>query len=135
MRYDGKGVERDNIGCGVSFDQAITEQLGAFFRYGWNDERVNKFSNCWSAGGNYKGPIPQRSKDVLGFGVTQGITSTDFRRANNTTNTETIIEAYYKIFVTDWCSLTLDIQTLINTGTNSNNDNAVIPGFRLKVLL
>ncbi len=134
-RYDGKGAERDNIGYGVSFDQAITEELGAFFRYGWNDGRVNKFSNCWSAGGNYKGLIPQRSKDVLGFGVAQGITHQDFRRAKNATHTETIIEAYYKIFIAEWCSLSLDIQTLLNPGTNSSNDTAVIPGFRLKILL
>jgi len=133
-RYDGKGTERDSTGYGVSFDQALTEKLGAFFRYGWNDGRVNKFSNCWSVGGTYKGLIPQRDKDVLAFGVAQGITHPDFRRANNATDTETIIEAYYKIFVTDWCSLTLDIQTLLNTGTNSNNDNAVIPGFRLKMV-
>ncbi len=134
-RYDGRGVESDSTGYGVSFDQALTDKLGGFFRYGWNDGRVNKFSNCWSVGGIYKGPIPQRDKDVLGFGVAQGITHEDFRRANNATDTETIIEVYYKIFVTEWCSLTLDIQTLLNPGTNSSNETGVIPGFRLKILL
>lgn len=133
-RYDGKGVERDSTGFGVSFDQGLTEKLGAFFRYGWNDGRINKFPNCWSVGGNYKGPIPQRDKDVLGFGVAQGITSHDFRRAKNATRTETIIEVYYKIYVTEWCSLTLDIQTLFNPGTNSSNDTGIIPGFRVKMV-
>ena len=133
-RHDGNGSEEDTIGCGVSFDQALTEKLGGFFRYGWDDGRVRKFSNYWSIGGTYKAPIPQREKDVLGFGVGQGITHQQYRRANNATDTETIFEVYYKIFITEWCSLTLDIQTLLNPGTKASNDTAVIPGFRIKML-
>ena len=60
------------------------------------------------------------------------IEAVDFRGDEKETS---VLEVYYKIFVKEWCSLTLDIQTLLNTGTNSNNDNAVIPGFRLKILL
>lgn len=131
---DGKGFERDTTGFGVSFDQAITEKTGAFFRYGWDDSRVRTFSNYWSLGGTLKGPTPAREKDVLGFGLGQGITHQDYRRANNATHTETIFEAYYKIHMTDWYSITLDIQTLLNPGTNSHNDTSVIPGIRLKML-
>ncbi|MBN2180680.1 MAG: carbohydrate porin [Sedimentisphaerales bacterium] len=133
-RHDGKGFERDTTGFGVSFDQAMTEKTGAFFRYGWDDGRVRKFSNYWSLGGTLKGPNPAREKDVLGFGIGQGITHQDYRRANNATHTETIFEAYYKIHMTDWYSITLDIQTLLNPGTNSHNDTSVIPGIRLKML-
>jgi carbohydrate-selective porin OprB len=133
-RHDGKGFERDTVGLGVSFDQAVTEKSGAFFRYGWDDGRVRKFSNYWSFGGTRRGLIPEREKDVLGFGFGQGITHQDYRRANNATHTETIVEAYYKIHMTDWYSITLDIQTLFNPGTNSHNETAVIPGIRLKML-
>ncbi len=134
-RYDGSGSERDNAGYGFNMDRMLTERLGAFFRYGWNDGRVRRFEHCWSIGGTWKGIDPARERDTLGFGVAQGITHQDFRAANNATRTETILEAYYKIFINDWCSLTLDIQTLLNPGTNSNNDTGVISGFRLKVLL
>lgn len=133
-RHDGNGSERDTVGCGVSFDQMLTEKIGASFRYGLDDGRVRKFSNCWSVGARWKGPNPARDKDVLGFGVAQGITHQDYRHANNATHTETIFEAYYKIHITDWCSLTLDVQTLLNPGLNSSNDTAVIPGFRVKML-
>jgi len=133
-RHDGKGFERDTVGLGLNFDQAMTEKTGAFFRYGWDDGRVRKFSNYWSLGGTLKGPNPAREKDVLGFGVGQGITHPDYRRANNATHTETIFEAYYKIYMTDWYSITLDVQTLLNPGTNSHNDTSVIPGIRLKML-
>lgn len=134
-RYDGSGSERDNVGYGFNMDRMLTEKIGAFFRYGFNDGRVRKFEHCWSFGGTWKGIDPARQKDILGFGFAQGITHQDFRTANNATRTETILEAYYRIFINEWCSLTLDIQTLLNPGTNSNNDTGVISGFRLKILL
>ncbi len=133
-RHDGKDFERDTVGFGFSFDQAVAEKTGAFFRYGWDDGRVRKFSNYWSLGGTCKGLNPAREKDVLGFGVGQGITHQDYREANNATRTETIFEVYYKIIMTDWYSITLDFQTLLNPGTNARNDTSIIPGIRLKML-
>lgn len=133
-RHDGGDPERDTIGFGLSFDQMLTKKLGAFFRYGLDDGRVRTFSNYWSLGGTYKGLLPERKDDVLGLGVGQGITHQDYRRANNATHTETILEIYYKMIIADWCSLTFNLQTLLNTGTQSGNDNAVIPGIRLKMV-
>jgi carbohydrate-selective porin OprB len=112
----------------------LSEKVGAFLRYGWDDGRVRKFSNCWSLGGTWTGPLPARSKDVLGFGVGQGITHQDYRHAKNATHTETIFEAYYKIYITEWCSLAPDIQILLNPGTNADNDTSVIPGIRVKMV-
>ncbi|MCJ7777772.1 MAG: carbohydrate porin, partial [Sedimentisphaerales bacterium] len=132
-RHDGGGFERDTVGFGTSFDQMLTERAGAFFRYGWDDGRVRKFSDYWSLGGTWKGPHPARDKDVLGFGVGQGITHQDYRDAQNAADTETILEAYYKIHIAEWCSLTLDAQTLFNPGTNAHNDTGVIAGIRLKM--
>ena len=111
----------------------LTEKVGAFFRYGWDDGHVRTFANYWSLGGTWKGINPACEKDVLGFGVGQGITHQDYRRANNATHTETILEAYYKIHISDWCSLLLDVQTLLNPGTNSGKDPVLIPGIRLKI--
>jgi len=128
------GSERDTIGFGVSFDQMLSEKVGAFLRYGWDDGRVRKFADYWSLGGTWTGPLPVRSKDVLGFGFGQGITHHEYREAKNATHTESIFEVYYKIYITEWCSLTLDLQTLLNPGTNSHNDTAVIPGFRVKMV-
>ena len=134
-RNDGKGSERDTVGFGLNFDQALSEKTGAFLCYGWDDGRVRKFSNYWSLGGTYKGPVPDRDKDVLGFGVGQGITHQDYRNANNAAHTEAILETYYKIHVNEWCSVTLDLQVLIDPGLNNANDTSVIPGVRVKMAL
>jgi hypothetical protein len=128
------GPQRDTIGYGISFDQMLSKEVGAFLRYGWDDGRVRKFSNYWSLGGTWTGPISTRSKDVLGFGFGQGITHHDYQEAQNATHTESIFETYYKIYITEWCSLTLDLQTLLNPGTNSHNDTAIIPGIRVKMV-
>jgi carbohydrate-selective porin OprB len=133
-RHDGGDPERDTLGFGLSFDQMLTEKIGGFLRYGWDDGRVRTFSNYWSLGGTCKGLLPERDDDVLGLGVGQGITHQDYRRANNATHTETIFEIYYKMIIADWCWVTFDLQTLLNTGAQSSNDNAVIPGIRLTML-
>lgn len=133
-RHDGGDSERDTLGFGLNFDQMLTEKAGAFFRYGWDDGRVRTFSNYWSLGGTYKGLISSRGDDILGFGIGQGITHQDYRNANNATHTETIFEAYYKIKIADWCSLTPDIQILLNPGTNRSNDTAIIPGVRVQMV-
>ena len=81
-----------------------------------------------------RAPFLRADKDVLGFGVGQGITHQDYRDAKNATHTETIFELYYKIYITEWCSLAPDIQILLNPGTNADNDTSVIPGIRVKMV-
>lgn len=132
-RWDGRGVERDDVGFGLNFDQMLTDKIGAFFRYGWNDERIKIFSHWWSLGGTWRGPISRRPKDVLGFGVGQGIVSGDYKDARSASHTETLLEVYYKVCITEWCSLLFNVETVLNPGANSSNHTAVIPGVRLKL--
>ncbi len=132
-RHDGTGTETGMTRFGVSFDQMITDSLGAFFRYGTQDGQLQTLDQFWSLGGTVKAPFGTREKDVLGFGIAQGLTDPSYRLANNSTASETLFEAYYKIQFSDTVSLTLDCQVLLNPGTDSNNETAVIPGLRLKI--
>jgi hypothetical protein len=131
-RHDGRGTESDLIRFGVSFGQMMTDRLGAFLRYGTDDGRVRKFSQYGSLGGTWKGPLEERSDDVLGFGVGQGLAGIDYRRAKGTAHTETIFELYYMMQLRQFVSLTLDCRVLSNPGTQSETETAVIPGVRLK---
>lgn len=131
-RYDRSGTESNTLGFGVSFDQMITDKIGAFFRYGVTDGDVRTFSNTWSIGGTAKGLLPGREKDVLGFGFVQGITDGSYRARYNATASESLFEVYYKIQVTDWCSICPDLQVLLNPGTR-NEDVAVVAGIRVKL--
>lgn len=132
-RYDRGGTENDNLAFGVSFDQMITDKIGAFFRYGVTDGDVRTFSNTWSLGGTAKGLLPSRPKDVLGVGFCQGITDGSYRDRYHASSSESIFEAYYKIQVTDWCWIYPDMQIVLNPGANAHNDVSVIAGLRVKM--
>jgi hypothetical protein len=132
-RWDGHGSEHSTYGFGLNFDQMITDKLGAFFRYGLTDGDVRTFGNTWSLGATYKGLLPGREKDVLGVGFCQGITSDSYRDAKHAAATESLFETYYKIQVTEWCTIYPDLQILLNPGTNSSNDVGVIAGIRVKL--
>jgi len=130
--YEDGGRKRDNVGFGTSFDQMITDKLGVFVRYGYNERDVRTFSNCWSLGATYKGLIPGRDKDVLGFGFAQGISGDDYRRATHATASESLFETYYKIQVTNWLTIYPDVQVLLNPGTR-DEDVSVVGGLRVKL--
>ncbi len=134
-RHDGNGTESGMIGFGVSFDQMITKSVGAFFRYGVEDGDVRTFGQFWSLGGTWKGPFSPRRDDVLGFGMAQGLTDRSYRLAKNGTPTETLLETYYKLRLSDYMSLTFDCQVLFDPGANPSNETAIIPGLRLKISL
>jgi hypothetical protein len=132
-RWDGHGTGNDTIGFGVSFDQMITDKLGAFLRYGITDGDVRTFSNVWSIGATYKGLLPGREKDVLGLGFVQGIANEAYQDAKHATSHESLFETFYKIQVTDWCTIYPDVQILLNPAMNSANDVGVIAGIRVKL--
>jgi len=131
-RWDKTGSEDNIVGFGTSCDQILTDRIGIFWRYSRDDGDVRTFSQYWSTGGTWQGFLPGRANDVLGLGVGQGLSSHDYRTANNATHTETIIEVYYKIYAADFLSVTLDCQTLLNPGTRVSAETAVIPGIRVK---
>lgn len=132
-RHDGRGTKNDNLAFGVSFDQMLTDKIGASFRYGVTDGDVRTFSNTWSLGCTVKGLLPSRPKDILGVGFCQGITDSSYRDRYNASAQESIFETYYKIQVTDWCWIYPDVQVVLNPGTNAHNDVSVIAGLRLKM--
>ncbi|MBM3252602.1 MAG: hypothetical protein FJZ11_07500, partial [Candidatus Omnitrophica bacterium] len=62
---DATKQEEEGYGFGISFDQGLTDNLGAFVRYGWQDpeQRLNGLTNdfslehSWSTGLQIKGAL------------------------------------------------------------------------------
>lgn len=131
-RIDGGGSKRDDTGFALSFDQQLTDKVSAFFRYGHAHQQVRQVENFWSVGARYTGLIPQRGQDVLALGVGQAIMGGDYRDANaGSASNETIFELYYEIKVNEWCSVTPDLQVILNPGASQANDTAVVMGLKL----
>ena len=136
-RFDGRGAKRDDVGFYLSFDQMALKEnadegdaqgLGLFARYGVADRGVNEVKSFWSLGAQYRGLLPTRDDDVLGFGVAQGRLS---RAAGFSASHETATELYYNATITPWLSLTPSIQCVFNPGGERDVDDAVVLGIRL----
>lgn len=132
---DEAGIKNNDVGFGLSFDQAIAKNITIFTRYGFADQKVRDIEYFWSFGGRIMEVIPGRKFDCLGLGVAQSITGDDFRRANESeelqvSRAETIYEVYYRIYLNEFLTLTPDIQVVMNPNADKSAANAIACGFR-----
>lgn len=131
----------DDWGWYLSCDQAVFREndrdaqgLGVFARYGWRRDDVNRSEHVWSAGVQYEGLIPRRDRDVLGFGVFQGLPSEPFREfVDASAKAETGYELYYAIEVTRWFKITPDIQYIAHPGASHRLRDAIVLGLRAQI--
>lgn len=114
-------------GFSLSFDQDLTNNIGLFARYGWQDPTVfdparttkggleYSLSHAWSAGAQINGAIWGRSTDFAGIAVGQVLPSSGYKNATDANgDTETHVEAYYNIGVNKHFSLTPSFQYIKN---------------------
>ncbi|MCY2925585.1 MAG: carbohydrate porin [Planctomycetota bacterium] len=135
----GGGVKRDDLGFYASCDQMLwrptdkkddSRGLGVFGRYGIADADVSEVKSFWSTGLQYRGLIPTRDKDVMSFGVGQGLLS---RQAGFTRSKETVLEWFYNIEITPWLHVAPDVQYIFNPGGDASARDAVVVGMRVQV--
>ncbi|MBU1983481.1 carbohydrate porin, partial [bacterium] len=136
-------TESGDVGWYMSFDQMLLREnndpkdaqgLGVFFRYGYAHGEINRIAHTWSVGTTYKGLIPRRDKDELGFGVAQCIESSQYRdEIDRRADRETVYELYYAIELTPWCIVTPDIQVITNPGGSQDARDALVGGVRAKI--
>ena len=112
------GQKDKGWGLGISADQQITQMIGLFGRFGWNNDDVYVVQWEASGGVNLKGLIPRRGEDTIGLGFA-ALTPGD-RYAQN--DPECHLEAYYRIAVTENLAFTPDMQYVWNPGGDSHND-------------
>ncbi len=135
--------KRDDVGFYVSFDQAVFREndkddqgVGLFFRYGFAPGESNQVENFWSVGGQYKGIVPRRDEDVLGFGVAQGILSGDLGYYRNVRpGRETLLELYYNIKIARGLYLSPDVQCILDPGGRNTGRDCTIVGLRVQMNL
>ncbi len=130
---DGGGkIKRQDTGFAVSFDQQLTEKLTGFFRYGWNDDKVNEEKDFYSFGGQIVGLFESRKDDVFGVGYAyglrtcEGLSSTDARQIE-------LIETYYNIKINKNVEISPDIQVVTHPGGLKSESPATVFGVRARV--
>lgn len=108
--------DEKNYGFGFSFDQFITEKIGVFGRFGWQNGEVSEIEYGWSVGMNISGDSWGRKEDNLGIAFAQNIFSDDYEKAGNPGKTESIFEIYYAWKLNEYITISPDIQVVWNAG-------------------
>ncbi len=133
---------RDDTGLYLSFDQLLakensdpddTQGLGAFFRYGYVDDKTNDIPDFYSFGIQYEGLFEGRDADVLGIGYARGFFS-DRASSIYRDDYESVIETYYNARITQWLNLSPSIQYVANPGGTGNTKDAVVLGLRATMI-
>ncbi|MCP4246989.1 MAG: carbohydrate porin [bacterium] len=112
-----------------------TQGLSLAARYGCAHGDVNRIEHFWAVAMQYRGAIPGRDRDLLGFGMAQAILSEEYRSAHRRADRETVYELYYAIEVAPWLIISPDFQFVTNTGGDKNDPNTFVAGLRFKMSL
>jgi hypothetical protein len=116
-------VKKFNYGFGMSIDQAITDALGVFGRFGWQRPEIAQLSVSpnsapvfisWSGGLQVNGILWNRPDDVFALGVGQLFPSRHYKDAGNGGAAEGHLEAYYYFKVTKNLAISPDLQLIWN---------------------
>lgn len=120
-------TKENAYGFGLSFDQKANDIVTLFTRYGWQNPKVYNpdvtatgdlnysLEQSWSAGFQVEGKPWGRENDVVAFAVGQIFPSDDYKEATGRLGkTEGHLEAYYRIFINKYLSLSPDFQYIWN---------------------
>lgn len=126
MLYLRDGASADEFGWSLSADQNLSDDYGAFLRYGGNDGGINSIQHVVFAGLSFLSPLGRRN-DQAGLAAPYTHPSDDALRDEYST------EAYYRLQLTDGIELSGSGQLSLNPAA-SDNGAEVVFGVRLRVL-
>lgn len=110
--------------------------VGVFTQLGFADGDRNQLSTYVGGGVTWTGPLPQRPEDVAGLAIAHARNGDHFRRLNaGLERAETTFELSYLLTPKPWLTVQPDLQYIVDPGTDSSIDNALILGVRVQVAL
>jgi carbohydrate-selective porin OprB len=131
---DAARDKENSYGWGFSFDQELTDVLGIFLRYGWQDQDVftngSSFSlkRFWSFGPQFSGALWGRSDDYLGLGFGQITPSEKYKAASAVlAKTESHLECYYSYKFNEHLTISPDLHLIWKPyGKDASNGDGTI---------
>ncbi len=120
-QVSGDGTDK-GWGIGLSLDQMVHEKVGLFARFAYSNDQVYEAPWFWSVGANLKGLIPCRDEDEIGLGIAGLEANSDL----GYNGTELHLEAYYRFVLSEYFSISPDIQFVSDPLGKSSNDNIVV---------
>jgi high affinity Mn2+ porin len=138
-------------GFGVNFEQALTNNIVAYGRFGWNNGKTESWAyteidQTFQVGAGFMGRMWKRKYDRAGIGfVSNGISSEHARYLSYgglgfilgdgglTYGRENILETYYTAHAWRGIYLGPDLQYIVNPGYNQVRGPVTVPSFRLHI--
>jgi porin len=124
---DGNGESRHKRASILfSFDQQLGDVVGAFLRFGWqDDEAAVNYDAIWSGGIDISGGPWNRAEDNIGLGYAY------LDGGNLALRQSQVAEAYYRFVINDHLALSADIEYIKDDLRNQENPAGFIYGLRL----
>lgn len=148
----GKMFGGVKYGYGINIEQPITQAIGAFARYGWNDGKTASWAftdidQNIQLGASFNGKIWKRPFDELGIAIASNGISKEhqgYLEAGGYTfiigdghlnyGREQVFEAYYRAKLNQFIYLSGDYQLILNPGYNKDRKGPIgIPAIRLHI--
>lgn len=124
---DGLAGQKERLaGVLISFDQELSEILGAWIRCGWQDDKA-RIDYDWlaSAGLNITGTWYGRDEDNIGIGYA-------YLNGRNDFDATHVAEVYWRFALHEYFAVTADLQYVEDKLSNEADDiRGLIAGFRL----
>jgi porin len=115
-------------GLTLSFDQELSDILGAWLRLGWQDDSATiTYEGLYSGGINISGSIWGRQQDNIGVGYAY---LDGASQVNQDIDNSQIFEAYVRFLLTDFFALTADVQYLKDDMRVAESPDGFITGLR-----
>jgi hypothetical protein len=124
---DGTGEARhQRASILFSFDQQLGNVVGAFLRFGWQDDSAAvNYDAIWSGGIDFNGSPWKRADDNIGLGYAY------LDGGNQDIRQSQVAEAYYRFVFNSYIALSADIQYIKDELQNQENSAGLIYGMRL----
>jgi len=121
------GTKKERLSCTlISFDQQLGEILGAWVRFGWqDDEAAIDYKDIYTGGLNISGNLWGRDCDNIGIGYAH------LRGGNLDVNHTDIFEIYSRFAVNDIFAVTGDVQYMKDSMKEEESPDGWIFGLRL----
>lgn len=126
---DPQGTKFESRGVMLfSFDQQLGEKLGAWTRFGWQDDKAEiNYHSLYSGGVDISGKLWGREDDNIGIGYAY------LSGGNATIDKTQVAEAYARCVLNEIFALTLDVQWMEDDYVVGNGPKGFIYGVRMAV--
>ena len=115
------------------FREKDDQGLGVFGQYGQAPNNRSTINRYYGVGLNYKGLIPTRDDDTLGFAFNKAATSEDYRETGDFDKMEEVMEVTYQIQLTKSIVLQPDFQVVHNPSADPTIRDAKVITVRTKI--